>query len=92
MTIENDYLNSLDKLALLEHMYEQLRLVDPLSKRVTEHHHSQSVTGETACFDFWGKNKICDNCISVRAYLENQSFVKIEYNNDRMFMVTAIPI
>ncbi len=91
MTIENDYLNSLDKLALLEHMYEQLRLVDPLSKRVTEYHHSQSMTGETACFDFWGKNKICDNCISVRAYLENQSFVKIEYNDDRMFMVTAIP-
>lgn len=91
MDIGYGILDSLDKLALLDHMYEQLRLVDPLSKKVTEYHRSHSVPEDTACFDFWGKNRICDNCISVRAYLENQSFVKIEYNEDRMFMVTAIP-
>ena len=43
------------------------------------------------CFDFWGKNKVCDNCISMRAYNDNKTYVKIEYNKDKIYLITAVP-
>lgn len=73
-------------------MYEHVRFVDPLAKHVINHSNNIPNTVAAKCFDFWGRNKICDNCISMRAYNQNQTFVKIEYTPSSIHMVTAIPI
>lgn len=47
---------------------------------------------QSICYNYWGNGKICDNCISVRAYRENKSFLKLEQNKDAVYLVTALPI
>ncbi len=81
-----------DKLKIIDDMYEFIRCVDPLMKKVIIYKGKGPASLERHCFGFWGKGKVCDNCISIRAINENKSFVKIEYNADRIFMVSAIPV
>lgn len=35
---------------------------------------------------------MCTNCISKKAYLENDTFMKLEYNKNHIFLVIASPI
>ncbi|MGL5206523.1 MAG: GGDEF domain-containing protein [Acidaminococcaceae bacterium] len=84
----SDYLNSG---ALLSKLSDVTRIVDPLRKTVIEYKNNEIINNKIHCFDFWGKNKVCDNCISIRAYHENKTYVKIEYNNNKVFLITAIP-
>ena len=44
------------------------------------------------CHKFWGKKKICDNCISLRADQENQPYFKMEYKGAKIYFITAVPI
>ena len=34
---------------------------------------------------------MCDNCISIRAYNDNTTYVKIEYKVDKTYMIMAVP-
>lgn len=76
---------------LLNKISDVTRIVDPLQKKVIEYKNSVEIVEEIRCFDFWGKNKVCDNCISIRAYNDNTTYVKIEYKNDKTYMITAVP-
>ena len=82
----------LDKLVIFERMYDHIRLVDPIIKKVINYSNNTVTELAVKCFDFWEKNKICDNCISIRAFNENKTFVKIEYTPNKIYMVMAIPI
>ena len=64
---------------LLNKISDVTRIVDPLQKKVIEYKNNVEIVEEIRCFDFWGKNKVCDNCISIRAYNDNTTYVKIEY-------------
>ncbi len=72
-------------------IYDDIRIVDPLEKKVYTFQDDELVTTKLTCFDFWGRNESCANCISLRAIKENDTFVKIENNNKEAYMVTAIP-
>jgi len=76
---------------LLNKISDVTRIVDPLQKKVIEYKNNAEIVEEIHCFDFWGKNKVCDNCISIRAYNDNTTYVKIEYKNDKTYMITAVP-
>lgn len=76
---------------LLNKISDVTRIVDPLQKKVIEYNNNLAIVEEIHCFDFWGKNKVCDNCISIRAYNDNTTYVKIEYKKDKTYMITAIP-
>jgi len=84
----NTYLNNGE---LIMKLSDITRIVDPLKKEVIEYKNKDIPNNKSHCFDFWGKNKICDNCISIRAYNDNMTYVKIEYNDDKTYLVTAIP-
>lgn len=81
----------IDKLAVFDKMYDVMRFVDPVLKKVISYKNNKVSEHTAQCFDFWGKNKICDNCISIRALNENKTFVKVEYTSVKVFMITAIP-
>ncbi len=81
-----------DKLQILEKLYDKIRLVDPVSKRVVSYTGYEEIVAPIKCFDILGKDKVCENCISMRAYQENQTYVKLEYLKEEIFMITAIPI
>lgn len=72
-------------------IYDAIRIVDPLGKKVYSFEEDKLVVTKLTCFDFWGRNESCANCISLRAIKENDTYVKIENNNKEAYMVTAIP-
>lgn len=81
-----------DKLEFFHKMYDAVRLIDPLHKNVMECQNSDMIIAKEACYHYWGDNKICDNCISMRSYQEDKSLVKMEKSRNAVFLVTAIPI
>ena len=82
----------LDKVVIFEKMYDQIRFVDPIIKKVLSYKDNTVNELAVKCFDFWAKNKICDNCISIRAFIENKTFVKVEYTPNEIYIVTAVPV
>lgn len=81
-----------DKLDFFYKMYDVVRLVDPIHKKVLDYRKSSFSDKNEICYEYWGNNKICDNCISVRSYRENKCFVKLERRPDALLFVTALPI
>jgi diguanylate cyclase (GGDEF)-like protein len=81
--------------SIINKLSEIVRLVDPIRKEVdinikpqlAENHSSDS-----ECFSFWKNGRSCPNCVSARALNENDTFVKIEYNGDKVYMITAVPV
>lgn len=81
-----------DKLEFFNKMYDAVRLIDPLHKKVMECRGSDIIDTNEICYDYWGDMKICDNCISMRSYQEDRSLVKMEKSRSAVYLVTAIPI
>lgn len=88
--MDRDIQKIIAEVRLFDKLCDIVRFVDPIRKTVIN-----KGSGENSmalrCFDFWGNNKVCDNCISIRAYNDNQTYVKIEYADDHTYMVTAVP-
>lgn len=80
------------QLEVFKKMFDVMRFIDPLTKRVINYKNDVMSEFTGNCFDFWGKDTICDNCISMRAFNENQTFVKVEYTPDEIYMITAMPV
>lgn len=51
-----------------------------------------AIEGADPCYSYWENGRICDNCISIRAHLENRSFVKMEKKQNSVLLITAMPI
>lgn len=83
----------INNLSLLGNLHDSIRLVDPVHKEVLACEHGTISNMEASCYCVWNKNSICDNCISLKAYQQDDIMFKIEYTKDkRICMVTAIPI
>jgi diguanylate cyclase (GGDEF)-like protein len=93
MTLMTDpMIKHLSTRTLFDKISDTTRIVDPMGKRVIVYRKNAPVTDESGhCFDFWCKNTVCDNCISMRAYNDNSTYVKIEYKKDKTYMITAVP-
>ncbi len=87
-----EYEALLDKIKIFEKTYDVMRIVDPLKKRVIEVRGNECLTSDTICHDYWERDRLCDNCISMRAYNEDDTFFKMEYKNSNVFMITAVPV
>lgn len=81
-----------NKLLVFEKMYESMRIVDPLRKKVLEIKDNKLCESDEICHDFWKKQIMCDNCISIRAYEEDEAIFKMEKKDDSVYMITAVPI
>ncbi|QAT48503.1 GGDEF domain-containing protein [Caproiciproducens sp. NJN-50] len=81
-----------ENLDFFNKMYDAVRLVDPIRKRVMECRGNS--TGETCevCYDYWGNGRICENCVSVRAHREQKSFMKLEHSPGAVMLLTALPV
>lgn len=81
-----------DELTFFNKMYDVVRIVDPIEKRVLEYKGSLLDSTNNICYAYWKSGIICDNCISIRAYKDDKSFMKLEHNPKFVMLVTAIPI
>jgi len=84
----------MDCFGTLEKIYDVVRIVDPINNKVIYYKKdSADVTlNEDSCYGFWQKDKFCSNCISLRAFLKQDTFVKFEVVNNRIYMITASPV
>ena len=82
----------LNGIKFIEKTYEVVRIVDPIKKKVLSYKEKGIVTTDLSCHHFWSKNESCDNCVSMKAYKENDAFIKLEYCKDKVYMALAIPV
>jgi len=80
------------KLALIEDIYDYIRIVNPLNKKVLSIKNSKIEPFQGKCYDLWKRGEICDNCISMRAYNELDTFVKIECISTKIMFIIVAPI
>ncbi len=88
---DNEIEKLISKTAIFEKLYQDIRFVDPVAKKVLIYKDNIVHEIGTKCFDFWQKNMVCNNCISMRAYHENKTFMKVEHTPDKIFVVVAVP-
>ena len=86
-------LDSLEKkLSFFHQMYDAVRLVDPVEKRILKYSSRCAEKTDRICYAYWQNGHICDNCISIRAYRKRKSFIKLECAPQKIMLVTALPI
>ena len=85
-----DYI--LDKLEHFGNIYDVIRIVDPVRKKVLDIEGNQSFEADIPCYSLWKKRQLCENCISIRALNENDTIYRLEHKDDRIYMITAIPV
>lgn len=79
-------------LSMIKGLYDFIRIVDPLKKKVILCKGNDMVYLKDSCHTFWNKGTACENCVSARAYDLDETYIKLEYNKDNMFLVIASPI
>ena len=89
---DKEVLEIFDRLKIFKALYEVIRFVDPVKKKVLTYDKGILNTVDSNCFDNWNKNMLCKNCTSMRAYNENKTFMKMEHNKGDVYMVTSIPL
>lgn len=82
----------LEHISILDKLYDVVRAVNPTMKTPVSFNVNRAEELASSCYDFWRRGEVCENCVSMRAYRENDTFVKLEYNSERVFIVTAVPV
>lgn len=92
MQYDKEIIKIFDKLKIFTELYEKIRFVDPVKKKVLSYEDGTLSEIESNCYDNWAQDKLCLNCTSMRAYNENKTCMKMEHNLNEIYMVTSIPI
>ena len=92
MEYDKEIYEMFDDLKIFQSMYDEIRFVDPLRKKILKYKDGVLNEFDSNCYDTWNKNKLCMNCISMRAFNESKTFVKMEHNLNEIYMVTSVPI
>lgn len=81
-----------DRLSIFKNLYDVIRVINPVNKKViyNDENYNENITN--TCYEFWNKNSICENCVCIRALRENDTFIKIEYKEKRVFLTIASPV
>lgn len=82
----------LENMEILNKLYDIVRVVDPVKKEIIKYYNPKCLPINNYCYTTWNTGKICDNCISIRAYIENETLTKIEYDQKNIYMVTSTSI
>lgn len=81
-----------EKLSIFKNLYDSVRIVNPINKKVVSCGENNIELEEEPCFEFWKKDEYCTNCISMRTYLKNDTFTKIEIIEGKVFMIISSPV
>ena len=75
---------------VLEKIFDVVRVLDGESlKKMQEDPCIGVKLGMCQCYDFWKKNKPCENCTSVKAYTEKQQKTKLEFLDSDIYLVIS---
>jgi len=78
--------------SFINKLYDSIRIVNPKVKHVMSFEDGKIETAQHMCYHYWSHDKMCDNCISMRAFNENDVCMKMERKGDRLIMIIAVPM
>jgi two-component system cell cycle response regulator len=81
-----------ERLSIFKNLYDSMRIVDPINKKVVNYHKGNAEIGKGNCYDFCKKDQSCENCVSMRATIENDTFLKIEFINGKLLLIISSPV
>jgi two-component system cell cycle response regulator len=81
-----------ERLSLFKNLYDSIRIVDPINKKVVSVGGEKTELATGNCYGLCGKDAYCSNCISVRAFIENDTFVKVEFVKGKLILIISSPI
>lgn len=79
-------------LSIFKNLYDIIRIIDPINKKIVASENLNEFPPNIACYKFWGKDRMCENCISLRALAENDTFVKIEQASGNIYLTISSPV
>lgn len=75
---------------VLEKIFDVVRVLDGKSLKKMQKNPCVGVElGICQCYDFWKKNKPCENCTSVKAYTEKRQKTKLEFLDTDVYLVIS---
>ena len=75
---------------VLEKIFDVVRVLDGESLEKMQEDPCMGVKiGMCQCYDFWKKNKPCENCTSVKAYADKKQKTKLEFLDTDIFLVIS---
>lgn len=81
-----------ERLSIFNNLYDVLRIIDPINKKVITVNDGIIKHLDGVCYEYWNKNKFCENCISMRASIQNDTCVKIECKDKKIILIIAAPV
>ena len=92
-----------NRLSLFKNFYDSVRIVDPIKNKVVLNkaddfkcNHGKFIENDefliVDCYNIWKRKTACENCISKKAFLKNDTFIKLEHNNGKIYLVIASPV
>lgn len=86
-------INAKRQIELLQDLYDVIRIVNPVTNEVILHTGRLEIENNGKCCEILGEKKVCTDCIGIKAYKENNTFMKIALlNKNKIFMIIASPI
>ena len=81
-----------ERLSVFKNLYDVVRIVDPIKKStiIVIDDIEEEYNGK--CYELWRREVFCENCISMRAYISNDTFIKIEYDKEKIILIIATPV
>ena len=74
----------------LSRVFEVVRLVDPKTNENLElDKDGKVITTPTHCYEIWGRNEPCENCISSRSLEGKEWVTKLEMRDRQMYFVLS---
>ena len=75
---------------VLEKIFDVVRILDgEFLSKMQENPYVGVQLGMCKCYEFWKKNKPCENCISVKAYTEKRQKTKREFLDTDIYLVIS---
>lgn len=91
-TIDPTIQKIVEKITAYDIMYDQIRMVDPIKKQVLTFENNIWHIEDNFCYDAFGENTICKNCISIRSLNTDITTIKTQFVKEKLHMITAVPV
>lgn len=82
----------IQKITAYDQMYDLIRIVDPIQKKVLRYEDDAWTTEPGYCYDAYQEGHICKNCVSIRAFQSDRTSIKTQFFKDKLHMVTSVPV
>ncbi|NLP27632.1 MAG: GGDEF domain-containing protein [Clostridia bacterium] len=81
-----------DKMDIFQLIYDHILIVEPKRKVIVELIDGQIISTDMSCYNCWSDKDPCENCIAMRALQQEETIIEMEYDENKIFLITAVPI